>query len=269
MKVRLSFNPAARRMVAALKSIAIAAAAFGAFAPSAGCAQEAPAAMGQVVPSSLLQRLHTVSMQGLAHTPAFSGPNPLMAVKDDQPASADGSLVLYIGAEYCPYCAAMRWPLAIALMRFGELSGVRYSRSSSNDVFPDTATLSFHGATFEGTLLKFESVELSDHDGTALEKPTLAQRQVFTRLNDRGSIPFLELGEKYVSVGSPFSPQSLASLDWKGVVQKLEQGSNATSQDIMSEANLLTAAMCTLTKQQPKDVCTAPGIEAVAKLLPQ
>src|SRR5215471_17073708 len=27
--------------------------------------------------------------------------------------------MLYIGAEYCPYCAAMRWSMAVALSRFG------------------------------------------------------------------------------------------------------------------------------------------------------
>ena len=31
--------------------------------------------------------------------------------------------VLYMGGEYCPYCAAERWAMAAALSRFGTLSG--------------------------------------------------------------------------------------------------------------------------------------------------
>ena len=57
-------------------------------------------------------------------------------------------LVLYIGAEYCPYCAAERWPLIVALGRFGTFSGLRTTTSSSSDAFPDTPTFTFHGATY-------------------------------------------------------------------------------------------------------------------------
>jgi hypothetical protein len=32
--------------------------------------------------------------------------------------------VLYMGAEYCPYCAAERWALIVALSRFGTFSGL-------------------------------------------------------------------------------------------------------------------------------------------------
>ncbi|HSR26568.1 MAG TPA: DUF929 family protein, partial [Candidatus Eisenbacteria bacterium] len=39
--------------------------------------------------------------------------------------------VLYVGAEYCPYCAAERWPLIVALSRFGTFSGVRAAASSA------------------------------------------------------------------------------------------------------------------------------------------
>jgi len=32
--------------------------------------------------------------------------------------------VVYIGAEYCPYCAVERWPLIVALNRFGTLTNL-------------------------------------------------------------------------------------------------------------------------------------------------
>jgi hypothetical protein len=57
-------------------------------------------------------------------------------------------IVLYIGAEYCPYCAQQRWPLMLALMRFGNFSGLSYTESSSTDVYANTATFSFRTAAY-------------------------------------------------------------------------------------------------------------------------
>jgi hypothetical protein len=65
--------------------------------------------------------------------------------------TAGKPLVVYIGAEYCPFCAAQRWPLVVALSRFGTFSGLSVTRSASEDVFPDTATLSFHSASYTRT----------------------------------------------------------------------------------------------------------------------
>jgi len=56
--------------------------------------------------------------------------------------------VLYIGAEYCPYCAAERWALIVALGRFGTFSGLQTTTSSSTDIYPNTPTFTFRGATY-------------------------------------------------------------------------------------------------------------------------
>ena len=49
-----------------------------------------------------------------------------MPASIDAPAlTADGKPeVLYVGAEYCPFCAAERWPVVVALSRFGTWSGL-------------------------------------------------------------------------------------------------------------------------------------------------
>src|SRR6185437_6327120 len=41
--------------------------------------------------------------------------------------------VLYIGGQYCPFCAAERWALAAAVSRFGTLSGLGLIHSSPSD----------------------------------------------------------------------------------------------------------------------------------------
>jgi hypothetical protein len=43
-------------------------------------------------------------------------------------------LTVFVGAQYCPYCASMRWPLVEALNRFGTQRtylGIRCSRSTT------------------------------------------------------------------------------------------------------------------------------------------
>ena len=66
------------------------------------------------------------------------------------PIEADGKpLVLYVGAEYCPYCAAERWPLAVALSRFGTFSDLGQTESAGiPEAYPHTPTLSFHGSSY-------------------------------------------------------------------------------------------------------------------------
>src|SRR4029079_19324163 len=67
--------------------------------------------------------------------------------------------VLYVGAEYCPFCAAQRWPVVVALSRFGTWSGLRQTTSASGDVYPDPSTLSFHRAAYASDYLSFTGVE--------------------------------------------------------------------------------------------------------------
>jgi thiol-disulfide isomerase/thioredoxin len=222
--------------------------------------------IGEPVSAEMHERLQQLSREALNQTPSYQR-SPMAAIEDEQ-TPAGSPLVLYIGADYCPYCAAMRWPLALALLRFGELTGLEYMRSSSRDVFPDTPTFSFEATEFDSDDLRFEPVEIQDRAGKALQRPTELQRDKFLQFDGRGSIPFLYLGGRYLEVGSPFSPAPLQGLDWEQVAQRLEQGSDAVWQSVIGETNLMTAAICTLTNGRPEDVCLAPGVEAAARHLP-
>ena len=73
--------------------------------------------------------------------------------------------MLYIGAEYCPYCAAERWAMIVALSRFGTFTGLATVHSAKangggeNEPYPDTPTWTFAHATFTSQYLTFTSVE--------------------------------------------------------------------------------------------------------------
>jgi hypothetical protein len=42
-------------------------------------------------------------------------------------------LVVYVGGEYCPFCAAERWSIVYALSQFGTFRGLSQIKSSSSD----------------------------------------------------------------------------------------------------------------------------------------
>ena len=67
--------------------------------------------------------------------------------------------MLYIGAEYCPYCAFERWGMIVALSRFGSFSGLSTVHSSSTDQFPNTPTWTFYKSSYTSKYLTFTTVE--------------------------------------------------------------------------------------------------------------
>ena len=76
--------------------------------------------------------------------------------------------ILYVGAEFCPYCASARWSMILALMRFGNMSGLRYSQSSATDVFPNSPTFNFYpNYSYDSRYLSFRAFETETQNGPA------------------------------------------------------------------------------------------------------
>ena len=188
--------------------------------------------------------------------------------------------VLYIGAEYCPYCAAQRWAVAQALSRFGSWTGLGQTSSSASDVDPNTATLSFHGATLASRYVSFNGVETTTNQpaGTGyqtLDTPAPADA-VLMRTYDAppylpsgsaGGIPFLDIGGTYVSGGASYDPQLLAGKTQQQIADALKNPGDPMAQAIDGAANAITAAVCKTTNNQPAPVCAAPGVTAAATTL--
>jgi hypothetical protein len=174
--------------------------------------------------------------------------------------------VFYYGAEFCPYCAAERWPLIIALSRFGTFTGLQTSSSSSTDVYPNTPTFTFRSATYTSQYIDVRAVEGSDRNGNALQTPTAAEQQLISRYDAGGSIPFVDLGNRYALNGATYSPNVLTGMDWQAIADALKDPATPQSKAILGSANLFTAAICRLTSNQPSTVCTAP-IQAIEQKL--
>jgi hypothetical protein len=181
--------------------------------------------------------------------------------------------VLYLGGEYCPYCAAERWAMVSALSRFGTFTGLATSHSSTSDVYPNTPTFTFAKAKFTSDYLTFTSVEEfsnirqgnSSNQNTpyvTLQKATTAQNALAAAYNPTGAIPFIDFGNKYVEVGNltPLSPSLLQGKTWAQVAAAMNDPSSALGKALVGNANYITAAICKLTNNQPASACT-PAIQ--------
>jgi hypothetical protein len=190
-----------------------------------------------------------------------------------QPALTAGGKpeLLYIGGQFCPFCAAERWALAAAVSRFGTLSELGLIHSSPADTDPSTPTLSFEHARYTSPYLAFVPVEWfgqAADPGTPfghvyLQRPTAAQQALFTRYGG-GSIPFVDVGNRYFLPQVQYDPAALAGLSWTQVAAAMHDPSSPVAKDIDGAANVITAAICALTHGQPGGVCQSAGVRAAA-----
>jgi Domain of unknown function (DUF929) len=212
------------------------------------------------VPPSVLDKVGAGSVQA-------------MPTKISAPALTVGGKpeVVYFGYEWCPYCATERWPMVVALSRFGTFSGLSLTASSGTDVYPNTNTFTFAKSTYTSNYLTFDPIELQDSNRNTLDTPTAAQQQLLETYDTSqylpgaqpGSLPFVDLGGTFLVGGASYSPQILAGQSWTQIAGSLATASNPIAQGVDGTANALTAALCTETGQQPTAVCSAPGVVAL------
>ncbi len=175
----------------------------------------------------------------------------------------------YVGGEYCPYCAAQRWAIVVALSRFGTFSPLLQTHSSEQNL----ATLTFRNSTYTSQYIDFVAKEIKDNNGNQLDTLTSGQQSNFNTYNappymqTAGAIPFINVANKYVSSGSYYLPDTLANLSWQDIATQMKQTDNNVSKSILGTANYLTAATCASTQNKPDNVCNAAYIQQIEKTL--
>jgi hypothetical protein len=192
---------------------------------------------------------------------------------------ADGKPeIVYIGAEFCPFCAAERWAVVEALSRFGTFTGLSATHSSTTDIYPDTQTFSFYGSSFSSPYFDFVPVEeeTNQADGsgystlqapTASEQSLLATYDVAPYSSEPGSIPFLDIGNQFIVAGASYSPQILQGLSMRQIAADLNHPSSLVAEAIDGAANLITASISSITGDQPSTVVGTSNIAAIARKL--
>ena len=177
--------------------------------------------------------------------------------------------VLYVGTEYCPYCAAQSWAVIVALSRFGTFSGLSTIRSGNYRPYPNLDTWTFYGSAYASRYLTFVPVETKSNVLTArtanpqkgssytrLQTLTAGQQAIYNRYDKTRVVPFLDFGNRSVIVGSSFDPLVLQKLTWSQIAASLRQPVSLAGWAILGAANYFTAAICQLTDDRPARACT-------------
>jgi thiol-disulfide isomerase/thioredoxin len=176
--------------------------------------------------------------------------------------------ILFVSADYCPYCAAERWALIIALDRFGNFTNLHYMTSSPSDYAPNTPTFTFYNSTYYSPYISFVSVEtetnkLSGNGYAPLQNLTSGQQKIMSKYNSGGSIPFTDFANQSILIGSNYDPIIIAGKNWTDVSAALNSQNSTIAQNIIGSANLITARICEIDNNQPENVCNQNYIQQI------
>ena len=184
------------------------------------------------------------------------------------PLTQDGKpKVLYIGAEYCPFCAMERWALIGALSRFGTFTGVTETRSSSTDVHPDTPTFSFKDAKYTSDVVAFQAVETQDRDGKPLQTLDGENAALFQKFNPGGGIPWITYGGTTATNGATVDANAFEGKTYDQIIAGIQDPTSDIGKTVTPAINMITAQICDQTKGQPANVCTSQGVQSASVLL--
>jgi thiol-disulfide isomerase/thioredoxin len=198
-------------------------------------------------------------------------PNPMIKITGS-PLQANGKPeVLYMGAEYCPFCATERWAMVVALSRFGTFSNLHYIHSSPSDTPASIPTLTFYKSSYTSKYVAFTPVEMQKIDRSPLQTPTSAQNAIlskydappYVQASSAGAIPFMDFGGKWMISGASYNYQVLQGQTWQQIAAALKDPSSTIAQGADGTANYFTAAICNLTSNQPANVCSSAAVKSL------
>ena len=128
-------------------------------------------------------------------------------------------VVFFYGAEFAPYAAAERWPLALALSRFGTFTQLGLMQSSPTTAFADLSTFTFWQARYASKYLVLQHVErYSALNPTGagylkLEKPVGRQAAAVSKYSSSPTnFALLDVGNRWKLNGSSYAPSVLTGM---------------------------------------------------------
>lgn len=186
--------------------------------------------------------------------------------------------VVYIGAEYCPYCAVARWALVIALSKFGTFSDLgQVISSASSDVNPGLKSWSFHGSSYSSPYLSFEPAETETSSSSPsagfspLDALSPLQRQALSEYDSRPgvpeTIPFIDVADRYLQIGASADASVLEGLSLDQIAADLKDPSSPVAQALDGSANYLIATLCEVAGQRAAAICGSAAIARAEAVL--
>ncbi len=221
------------------------------------------------IPATVSNAVGVSSPNNPITSPTATGNAPIW--ESSAGGSAPRPVVFFYGAEFAPYAAAERWAVVVALSRFGTFGQLGLMQSSSSVAFSDTPTFTFWHATYSSiwidlqTTERYSSLNPTGAGYTSLQTPTTRQAaSVAVYDTSAKTFPLLDIANRYVLVGSSFSPTMLDGLTQSQIADDLTYPANPVTQAIVASANEITASICSVTGDRPATVCDARGVTVAA-----
>lgn len=212
--------------------------------------------IGQPVSATDLTNLYHASLQPYGPAPPTSMTGQVKMGTGGSYMSNGKPVVVYVGADFCEFCAVQRWGLVMALMRFGNFTGLQYMASGAGSE-GDFPTFTFSSSSYSSPYVVFHAYEVQDRDRNPL---VTVPGNYSTVWSSYGSgFPFMNFGNSYVVPSSTLLPGGLAGKNWSQVITGIST-SDSMGIQVRESANLLTALICKITNERPASVCTASPI---------
>jgi Domain of unknown function (DUF929) len=177
--------------------------------------------------------------------------------------------VVFMGAEFCPYCAAERWSMVMWLSRFGTFKNLSEIQSSSTDIYPDTDSFTFYKSSYTSQYIDFNSNEVEDRNSQPLQQMSAATTNIVNKWDkppytaEAGQFPFIDIGGVWTLLTTSYIPSDLANLSWTQIGNDLSNPTSQVAKDIIGNANILTAATCIAMGDTPSSVCSSSTIQNI------
>ena len=183
-------------------------------------------------------------------------------------------VVFFYGAEFAPYAAVERWPLILALSRFGTFHQLGLMQSSSTTAFANLSTFTFWNVSYESRFVILESVErYSSLNPTgarylSLQTPDARQAAAIASYGSSATtFSLLDVANRYALSGAGFAPAVLAGVTQDQIAGYLTSPASPMTQAVVTAANEITAAICSVDGNKPDGVCESKAVLAAEQAL--
>ena len=226
------------------------------------------------VPAGLLAQVERVPVSDLvrnAEEATAGGARPPEKLPSSAPRLSSGGHpeIIFVCAEYWRLCADERWPMVMALSKFGTFSKLSRTTSSSVDKDPNTPTFSFYGVQYTSKYLTIvtDEEETSAYNSAAgeyplLQAPTLQELRLINTWDvapystEDGLLPFAYIGGRFLQVGAQYDASAISNRKFKNAVAIMTSGKSSVSKDAEAAAGYLIGDLCALTQRQSVPVCS-------------
>lgn len=246
---------ARRRVLLAVGSVALVAAIVVALiAVKLASPRAALHASESAAPAAVVHQVTNVPAALLSEAGPTRVITPLQQVRTaGPPLTVDGKpAIVFVSEESCPFCAAERWAVTVALSHFGTWAKLGITSSAAGDVYPNTATLSFRSAVYHSAELTLLTTELTDNAGHPLQPQTPLDTELIAHFDvppyvnsadQSGAVPFLDIANQYILAGAQYDPQVLAGLSARQIASQLADPSSPVAQAVDGSAQVIIAAI--------------------------